>query len=72
LNNPKQASVERWRQVLDQQKPALDHMGVEFIIGSPNSRLTAFRKMGFLEAIAYAQAKLSQGSDERSAARLAG
>lgn len=64
LNNPKQAGVDRWRLVLDAQRPILDRLGIEFIIGSPNSRLTAYRKMGFLEAIAYAQDRIAQGSKQ--------
>jgi hypothetical protein len=68
LNNPSQASVERWRQTLDSQRPALDRMGLEFIVGSPNSRLTAFRKLGFLEAIDYAQNRIAQGALKPSAA----
>lgn len=72
LNNPKQAGVDRWRMVLDAQKPVLDRMGIEMLIGSPNSRLTAYRKMGFMEAIAYAETRLGQGAHQRSAPDLAG
>lgn len=54
LNNPKQAGVDRWRMVLDAQKPILDRLGIEVVIGSPNSRLTAYRKLDFMEAIGAA------------------
>jgi hypothetical protein len=51
LNNPKQSGVDKWRLNFDAQKPVLDRMGIRFIIGSPNSRLTAYQKLPFMEAI---------------------
>lgn len=51
LNNPRQASVDKWRQNFDAQRRILDMLGVEFVLGSPDSRLTAFRKLSFEEAL---------------------
>lgn len=51
LSNPKSGSVDRWRQVLDAQAPLLSQMGIDVVIGSPGSSLTAFRKLGLWEAI---------------------
>lgn len=51
LNNPKQAGVDKWRANLDMQRPVLDKMGIRLIIGSPNSRLTAYEKLGFMEGV---------------------
>jgi hypothetical protein len=53
LNNPRQATVDKWRISFDAQRPLLDRMGVEVVIGTPHSRLTAFRKLPFLEAIRH-------------------
>ena len=51
LNNPSQAGVDKWRQNFDAQKPVLDMLGIEFVIGTPESSLTAFRKLPFEEAL---------------------
>ncbi len=51
LNNPKQASVDRWRLELDRQAPLLQAMGIEVLNASPHSRLTAYKRVPFLEAI---------------------
>lgn len=49
LSNPKQAGVDRWREIFDAQKPILDRLGIDVLIASPNSRLTAFRRVDFSE-----------------------
>lgn len=51
LNNPSQASVDRWRGVLDAQAPALARYGVDVVIGSPGSALQNFRKLELKAAI---------------------
>lgn len=51
LNNPKQASVDKWRERLDAQAPILRRLGIDVVIGSPHSSLTAFPKMGLKEAL---------------------
>lgn len=51
LNNPKQASVDKWRAQLDAQAPIFERMGVEVLNASPHSALTAYRRVDFLEAI---------------------
>lgn len=51
LNNPRQGNVDRWRVVLDAQAPALAARGIDVIIGSPGSALTAYRKLGLREGI---------------------
>lgn len=51
LQNPKQASVDRWRGILDAQAPVLVEHGVEVVIGSPGSSLSAFRKLELRAAI---------------------
>jgi hypothetical protein len=51
LNNPRQASIDKWRSRLDAQRPILDRLGLEFVIGSPGSALTAFAKLPFEEAL---------------------
>jgi len=51
LNNPKVGSVDRWRKILDAQLPLLSRRGIEVVIGSPGSSLTAYRKLDLQEAI---------------------
>lgn len=51
LANPKQASVDRWRGLLDDQAPALAAHGVDVVIGSPGSTLSRYRKLELGEAI---------------------
>lgn len=51
LNNPRQASVDRWRAELDAQAPLFDKMGIEVLNASPISRLTAFRRVTLQEAL---------------------
>lgn len=53
LVNPRQASVDQWRELLDAQAPALASMGVRVINCSPHSRLTAFERQPLLEALAH-------------------
>jgi hypothetical protein len=45
LQNPRQGSIDRWREVLDNQAPALAAMGVDVVIGSPGSALSRYRKL---------------------------
>jgi hypothetical protein len=51
LQNPRQASVDRWRGVLDAQAPALAAHGVDVVIGSPGSSLSQYRKLSLEAAI---------------------
>jgi hypothetical protein len=51
MSNPKQASVDKWRIHLDSQRPILDRMGAEVILGSPGSALTAYPTLGLREAL---------------------
>lgn len=51
LTNPRQASVDKWRERLDAQAGLLKRLGLEFVIGSPGSALTAFRKLDLKEAL---------------------
>lgn len=51
LNNPRQASVDRWRTVLDAQADTLAAHGVEVVIGSPGSSLSRYRKLELGDAI---------------------
>lgn len=51
LNNPRQGNVDRWRATLDAQAPTLAKRGIEVVIGSPGSALTAYRKLDLLEAL---------------------
>lgn len=53
LNNPRQASVDRWRAVLDAQAPLLEQIGIEVINCAPHSRLTAYRRQPLLEALTH-------------------
>lgn len=55
LNNPTQSSVERWRIELDAQAPLLAKMGIDVVIGSPHSRLTAYRRAPLMEALRGSQ-----------------
>ena len=59
LNNPRQASVDRWRAVLDAQAPFLESRGIEVINCAPHSRLTAYRRQPLLEALADERDQLS-------------
>jgi hypothetical protein len=51
LNNPRQSTVDRWREILDAQAPLLAEHGVEVVIGSPGSALSQFRKLELGAAI---------------------
>lgn len=51
LNNPRQASVDRWRTVLDSQAKPLAAAGVAVVIGSPGSTLSQYRKLDLGEAL---------------------
>jgi hypothetical protein len=51
LANPRQASVDRWRGVLDAQAKPLAEHGVQVVIGSPGSSLSQFRKLSLEAAI---------------------
>lgn len=51
LNNPRQASVDRWRGVLDGQAAPLAAAGFSVVIGSPGSSLSQYRKLELGEAI---------------------
>jgi hypothetical protein len=51
LQNPRQASVDRWRGILDGQAEALAAAGVDVVIGSPGSSLANFRKLDLGRAI---------------------
>lgn len=51
LNNPTQGNIDRWRGILDAQAPALAERGVEVVIGSPGSSLSAYRKLELRVAI---------------------
>lgn len=51
LANPRQASVDRWREILDKQAPVLAARGVQVVIGSPGSALSAYRKLELRVAI---------------------
>ena len=51
LNNPRQASVDKWRLELDAQAPLLERMGIEVLNASPHSRLTAYPRVEFQEAV---------------------
>jgi hypothetical protein len=51
LQNPRQASVDRWRGVLDDQAGALAAHGVDVVIGSPGSSLSKYRKLSLEAAI---------------------
>jgi hypothetical protein len=51
MSNPAAATVKRWRGMLDGQAKRLKALGVEVVNCSPISALTAFPKMGLLEAI---------------------
>lgn len=52
LNNPRQASVDRWGGALDAQAPALESWGVEVINCASHSRLAAFPRRPLMEALA--------------------
>lgn len=60
LNNPKQASVDKWRERLDHQKPMLDRLGIEVVIGSPGSALTAYRKLSLERALNVSPSRLPE------------
>lgn len=51
LNNPKQHSLDRWREILDGEAAALAAYGVQVVIGSPGSALQNFRKLELRVAI---------------------
>lgn len=51
LNNPSQAGVDKWRERLDAQRAFLDTIGVEVVIGTPNSALQNYPKLPYHEAL---------------------
>lgn len=51
LNNPSVRSLDKWCGFLDESAPVLRARGIDVVIGSPNSRLTAFRKIPLMEAL---------------------
>ena len=51
LNNPTQAGVDAWRGHLDRQAKLLELVGVELIVASTISTLTAYPRMTFEEAL---------------------
>lgn len=51
LNNPRQASVDKWRAELDGQAPILEKMGIDVVVASPHSSLTAYRRQPLQEAL---------------------
>lgn len=53
LNNPKQASVDKWRAQLDAQAPVLERIGIEVLNSSPHSALSAYKRVPFLEAVKW-------------------
>jgi hypothetical protein len=53
LSNPKQASVDKWRAQLDAQAPIFEQLGIEVLIASPHSALTAYRRVDLLEALSH-------------------
>jgi hypothetical protein len=65
LNNPKVASVEKWRTRLDAQAPVLRRMGIEVVIGSPGSALTAYPKVDLWEALHGHSADIVSRGPER-------
>ncbi|MDZ4376476.1 MAG: hypothetical protein U1C74_34260 [Phenylobacterium sp.] len=52
LNNPSAQSLARWAVTLDRQAPAIAALGVEVLNTSPQSALTAYRKVPLEEALA--------------------
>lgn len=54
LDNPRQASVDRWRAALDNQAPLLASMGARVINCAPHSRLSAYPRQPLAEALAHA------------------
>lgn len=51
LNNPRQASVDKWRLELDAQSHVLELMGIEVLNAAPHSALQNYRRVGLLEAL---------------------
>lgn len=51
LNNPRQASVDRWRAILDDQAPLLARLGIPVINCASHSRLAAYPRRPLLEAL---------------------
>ena len=51
MNNPSEESTARWRKALDDAAPDLVQRGVEVINTSAVSALTAFPKIGLMEAM---------------------
>ncbi|AGH31377.1 hypothetical protein TVVG_00028 [Tetraselmis viridis virus SI1] len=51
LNNPKQAGVERWRRILDDQADYLATRGIEVIVASGPSALVNYPRQDLMEAI---------------------
>lgn len=52
LNNPSQAGVDKWREHLDRQAPALKHVGIKITVASTFSALEAYEKCTFEELVA--------------------
>jgi len=51
LNNPPQGRIGIWRKRLDAAAPAIAARGIEVINTSPDSALTAYRKISLHEAL---------------------
>lgn len=51
LNNPTIRALDKWAQYLDESAPVLKARGIDVVVGSPNSRLTAFRKQPLMEVL---------------------
>lgn len=51
LTNPRQATVDEWRFILDSQADALAAAGIEVINCSSTSALTRFKRMPLMEAL---------------------
>ncbi|MAD98921.1 MAG: hypothetical protein CMB99_16465 [Flavobacteriaceae bacterium] len=51
LSNPRQASVDKWRGILDRQAPIFEKLGIEVINCAPHSRLAAYPRMPILDAL---------------------
>lgn len=51
LTNPRQATVDEWRAILDGEADALADAGIEVINCSPSSALSRFRRLSLMEAL---------------------
>ncbi len=52
LDNPRQASVDRWGAALDAQAPFVESLGIPVINCASHSRLAAFPRRPLMEALA--------------------